>query len=98
MLLELSLVRINVNLKIILFQAAMPFLKSSKGCIVNMVDVLGYRPSSKQLEYCVSKGGLIAATKSLSVAAGPEVRRLNLNFNRKLLRYELSCHFLVFVF
>ena len=55
-------------------KSALPHLKKTNGCIVNICDILGGRPIATHLEYCISKGGLLTATKSLALLCGPEVK------------------------
>ncbi len=66
----------NSNLKAPLFlsQAATPFLKETKGCIINMVDIHAFRPMKKHPVYCAAKAGLAMLTQSLAKELGPEIR------------------------
>lgn len=66
----------NSNLKAPFFlsQAAMPFLKKSKGCIVNITDLHAERPLKDYSVYCLSKSGLMMLTKVLAKELGPDVR------------------------
>lgn len=66
----------NSNLKAPLFlsQAAAPFLKTSNGCIINMVDIHAFRPMRKHPVYCAAKAGLAMLTQSLARELGPETR------------------------
>lgn len=54
-------------------QAAMPYLRTVKGCVVNLCDVLGERPGALHITHCISKAGLASATKCLALAAAPHV-------------------------
>jgi len=67
---------INSNLKAPLFlsQAAVPFLKKSQGCIINMVDIHAFRPMRKHPVYCAAKAGLAMLTQSLAKDLGPDIR------------------------
>ncbi len=67
---------IGTNLKTPLFlsQAAAPFLKQSRGVIVNLVDIHAQRPLKNHPVYCAAKAGLAMLTRSLARELGPEVR------------------------
>ncbi len=67
---------IGVNLKAPLFltQAIAPHLKSSNGCIINIVDIHADRPLKDYPLYCIAKAGLVMLTKSMARELAPEVR------------------------
>ena len=67
---------LNSNLKAPLFlsQAAVPYLKSNNGSIVNMVDIHAFRPMREHPVYCAAKAGLAMLTQSLAKELGPEIR------------------------
>ena len=70
-----SMLGVNLLAAAGLCRAAQPYLVSSgAGCIVNVCDVLGLRPSPNHLGYCASKAGLIALTRGLARALAPSVR------------------------
>ncbi len=48
--------------------------RGSGGKIINLVDWTGERPSPHFLPYCISKAGLIAATKGLAKALAPQIQ------------------------
>jgi len=66
---------INSNMKAPLFlaQAAAPYLRNTRGNIVNMVDVHAQRPMKDHSVYCSAKAGLAMIT-SLAKELGPEIR------------------------
>ena len=64
----------NLKAPFFLCQAAAPFLKSSSGCIVNMVDVHAQRPLKNYPIYSAAKAGLLMLTLSLARELAPEVR------------------------
>jgi pteridine reductase len=66
----------NVNLKAPYFlaQAAFPYLKKTRGSIINIADIHGIRPMRDYSAYCISKAGLIMLTQALAKEFGPEVR------------------------
>jgi len=64
----------NLKAPIFLSQAATPYLKTSQGCIINIVDVHGFRPMKAHPVYCAAKAGLAMLTQSLAKELGPEIR------------------------
>lgn len=64
----------NLKAPLFLSQAAIPYLKANKGCIVNIVDVHGFRPMKGYPVYSSAKAGLLMLTQSLAREFGPEVR------------------------
>ena len=64
----------NLKAPLFLSQAAMPYLKSSQGNIINIVDIHGFRPMKEHPVYCVAKAGLAMLTQSLARELGPEIR------------------------
>ena len=66
----------QVNLKGAFYccRAAMPYLKSRQGSIVNVSSVAGLSGQGSSIPYCASKGAMNTLTKSLAKAFGPEVR------------------------
>jgi len=67
---------IDSNLKAPLFlaQAAAPYLRKSRGSIVNIIDIHAERPLKNFVVYTVAKAGLAGLTRSLALELGPEVR------------------------
>lgn len=67
---------IDSNLKAPLFlsQAAWPHLKSSRGVIINLLDIHSKRPLRNHPVYASSKAGLSMLTLSLAKDMAPEVR------------------------
>ncbi|HEY5675646.1 MAG TPA: SDR family oxidoreductase, partial [Myxococcales bacterium] len=58
-----------------LMQAALPFLRTARGSIVNLVDVCGTAQVWKgYAHYAASKAGLAALTRLLALEWAPEVR------------------------
>ncbi|PID46627.1 MAG: pteridine reductase [Proteobacteria bacterium] len=64
----------NLKGPLFLSQAAAPYLRKAKGCIVNMVDIHAERPLYGHSVYCAAKAGLVMVTKSLAQELGPQVR------------------------
>ncbi len=67
---------IGTNLKAPLFlaQAAAPYLRESRGAIVNITDIHAERPLAGYPLYCAAKAGLLGLTRALAVELAPEVR------------------------
>ncbi len=67
---------IDANLKAPLFlaQAAAPFLRQSRGTIVNLIDIHAERPLKNFAIYTTAKAGLAGMTRSLAIDLAPEVR------------------------
>jgi 3-oxoacyl-[acyl-carrier protein] reductase len=55
-------------------KAAAPFLKESRGAVVNTGSMSGWRGGGSSSPYSVAKGGIITLTKELARGLGPEVR------------------------
>ncbi|HEU4486634.1 MAG TPA: pteridine reductase [Povalibacter sp.] len=64
----------NLRAPLFLSQAAAPWLRRSRGLIVNMVDIHGQRPLPEHPVYSSAKAGLIMLTRSLARELAPEVR------------------------
>jgi pteridine reductase len=70
----LDLIDSNLKAPFFLAQAAANFLRTSKGCIVNIADIHGEKPLKDYSVYSISKAGLIMLTKSLAKELAPEIR------------------------
>ena len=56
-------------------RAAVPLLrKGTHPCIVNTASIVGLRPGPQPLPYAASKAAVVALTKQLAGALGPEIR------------------------
>lgn len=64
----------NLKAPLFLSQAAIPYLKASQGCIVNIVDIHAFKPMKNHTIYCAAKAGLAMTTQSLAKELGPEIR------------------------
>lgn len=53
---------------------AAPFLKSSKGSIVNISSTRAFQSEPNTEAYSASKGGILALTHSLAISLGPQIR------------------------
>ncbi|MEW6661424.1 MAG: SDR family NAD(P)-dependent oxidoreductase [Bacillota bacterium] len=65
-----------VNVKGVFFccRAAAPYLKESKGCVINVSSRAGFTGVGSSMAYAASKGAAITLTKSLARALAPEIR------------------------
>ena len=69
-----DLIGSNLKAPLFLSQAATPHLQKAHGCIVNLVDVHGFRAMKQHPVYCSAKAGLAMLTQSLARELGPDVR------------------------
>lgn len=66
---------LDINLKAPFFCAKFAAeVMQAGGKIVNITDVSGFTPWADYLPYCVSKAGLISATKGLAKALAPNIQ------------------------
>jgi len=70
---------IDVNLKGTFFMcaAAIPHLRETRGCIVNLSSDAGLQGNSGAAAYCASKGGVSVFTKALALELAPFGVRVN---------------------
>lgn len=70
---------VDIDLKgpFLFARAAMPALKASKGCMVNVSSVAGTRPYIGIGPYCVAKAGLDRLTECLALELAPDGVRVN---------------------
>ncbi len=64
----------NLKAPFFLSQAAAPYLKKTRGAIVNITDIYVHRPLAEHAIYCASKAGLWSLTQSLAHELSPEIR------------------------
>ncbi len=65
---------VNLIAPWLLCTAALPALRESTGCVVNVTSHAGVRPKGSSIAYAASKAALNHVTKLLAAALGPEVR------------------------
>ncbi len=51
-----------------------PYLKESKGCIINMCSTRAFQSEPNTESYSASKGGIYALTHSMAISLGPDIR------------------------
>lgn len=66
--------RTNFSAPLRLIETFKSELVTSKGCIINMLDILAERPMASYMNYCASKAALWNATLSLAKSLAPDVR------------------------
>ncbi len=69
-----NLIGTNLKAPLFLAQAALVPLRSSRGIIVNIVDIHAQRPLRNHAVYGAAKAGLAMLTRSLAKDLGPDVR------------------------
>jgi meso-butanediol dehydrogenase/(S,S)-butanediol dehydrogenase/diacetyl reductase len=55
-------------------RAALPHLRRSRGCVINVSSVAGLRAVPESAPYCTAKAGLIMLSTQAALDLGPEVR------------------------
>lgn len=67
---------INTNLTgaFLCSKYALPHLRESKGCIINMASTRAFQSEPDTEAYSASKGGIFALTHALAMSAAPNVR------------------------
>jgi len=65
---------VNVRSIVQVTRACAPALRTAKGCIVNTASIVGLRPGPQPLAYSTSKAAVVALTKTLALALGPDIR------------------------
>lgn len=64
----------NAKVPFLLAMAACPYLKKTKGNIINIADIHGNSPLKDYGIYCMTKAALLMQTKVLAMQLGPEIR------------------------
>jgi len=86
----------DVNLKgtFFLCAAAIPSLRESGGCIVNLSSDAGRQGNTGAAAYCASKGGVTLFTKALALELAPQGVRVNAvspgDVDTPMLRFQAS--------
>jgi len=69
-----DLIGTNLRAPLFLAQAAASHLRSTRGAVVNVVDIHAVRPLPDFVVYSVAKSGLAGLTRSLAIELAPDVR------------------------
>jgi NAD(P)-dependent dehydrogenase (short-subunit alcohol dehydrogenase family) len=75
-----KVMHINVRAPFLLVQAALPHLKKSRGCVLNIGSMNAYTGENNLLAYSVSKGALMTLSRNLADALCYDGVRVN-HFN-----------------
>ncbi|MFN7475169.1 MAG: pteridine reductase [Burkholderiales bacterium] len=70
----LNIMGSNLKAPLFLSQAAAPYLRQTKGAIVNIIDIHTEHPLKDFVVYNAAKAGLAGLTRSFALELGPEVR------------------------
>ena len=65
---------INVRAPWLLAEAAIPHLRKTRGCIVNLLDIYAARPLRGYLSYSASQATLAGLTRALALELAPDIR------------------------
>lgn len=67
---------LNVNLTgtFLCCKHAVPYLRDSGGCIINMASTRAQQAEPDTEAYSASKGGIVALTQALAISLGPDIR------------------------
>ena len=71
------LMAVNLKAPFFMCSAAIPHLKESRGCIVNISSDAGHQGNRNAAAYCASKGGLTLLGKTLALDLAPHGVRVN---------------------
>ncbi|MEX0977744.1 MAG: oxidoreductase [Pirellulales bacterium] len=75
-----KIIAVNLRAPMLLIQAAVPHLKKTRGCVLNIGSLNGHCGEANLLAYSISKGGLITLSRNLADALGRDGVRVN-HFN-----------------
>jgi meso-butanediol dehydrogenase/(S,S)-butanediol dehydrogenase/diacetyl reductase len=68
---------VNLTGPFLVCRAALPHLRATRGCIVNVASIAGLEGQAYTAAYCASKGGLVLLTRALAVELAPDGVRVN---------------------
>jgi meso-butanediol dehydrogenase / (S,S)-butanediol dehydrogenase / diacetyl reductase len=68
---------VNLTGPFLACRAALPHLRATRGCIVNVASIAGLQGQAYTAAYCASKGGLVLLTRALAVELAPDGVRVN---------------------
>jgi NAD(P)-dependent dehydrogenase (short-subunit alcohol dehydrogenase family) len=69
-----QVIGVNLTGAFLCAKHAGPFLKNSKGSIVNISSTRAFQSEPNTEAYSASKGGILALTHALAISLGPEIR------------------------
>ncbi|HET6954400.1 MAG TPA: SDR family NAD(P)-dependent oxidoreductase [Acidimicrobiales bacterium] len=68
---------VNLTGPFMVCRAALPHLRATKGCVVNVASIAGLEGQAYTAAYCASKGGLVLLTRALAVELALDGVRVN---------------------
>ncbi len=68
---------INLDAPFFLSRAALPHLRESSGCIINIASDWGLKAGRRAAAYCASKGGLVLLTRAMALDHASDGIRVN---------------------
>ena len=68
---------VNLTGPFLVCRAALPHLRASRGCIINLASIAGLEGQAYTAAYCASKGGLVLLTRALAVELAHDGVRVN---------------------
>jgi meso-butanediol dehydrogenase / (S,S)-butanediol dehydrogenase / diacetyl reductase len=68
---------VNLDAPFFLSRAALPHLRASRGCIINIASDWGIKGGREAAAYCASKGGLVLMTRAMALDHAAEGIRVN---------------------
>lgn len=71
------LIRINLTSVFVACKAALPSLRKSRGCIVNISSLVALQGQDGAAAYCATKGGISSMSKSIAIDEGRNGVRVN---------------------
>lgn len=66
--------RANLTGHFLMVKHAVPLLRATRGCIVNMSSTRAFQSEANTEAYAASKGGVHALTHALAISLGPDIR------------------------
>ena len=69
----LQVINTNLTGTFLCSKYALPYLKETKGCIINMASTRAFQSEANTEAYSASKGGVFAFTHALAMSAAPDV-------------------------
>lgn len=69
-----SMFALNLRAPFFLAQAALPWLRSAKGCVVNLADLAAFETWPEYIPHGITKAGVVQMTRALARAFAPDVR------------------------
>ncbi len=69
-----QIIQTNLTGCFLMSKHAIPYLRSSKGAIVNIASTRAFQSEKNTEAYSASKGGIVALTHALAISLGPDIR------------------------